>query len=163
MTLLGRPQTPRHILGRLKGRPVSTTAGEHNHISTHVVHSSDHFPDCNLAQIPAPSCSSLNLSAFLFGTPVSLPRVVNGLGRCHTVVLCVAWSLWGHTASPPFPRADQTECLLKFLSLGPQVFGKVTENWSFSLGISFRISMRNGLLEPGKCISCVSFVKCFLL
>lgn len=70
-------------------------------------------------------------------------------------VSCVAWSL-GHTASPPFSRADLTECLLKFfLSLGPQVFGKVTKNWCFSLGISFRISMRKGLLGP-ESVYCVS-------
>ncbi|CAI9157079.1 unnamed protein product [Rangifer tarandus platyrhynchus] len=112
------------------------------------VHGSAHFPDCNLARVPAPSCSSLNRSAFLSEMPTALPPCRRILGHCHTVVFRVSLCLRGQMASLPFSRADLTECLLKIFCLLVHKYLERSLEMVFSLGISFRISIRNGLLSP---------------
>lgn len=112
------------------------------------VHGSAHFPDCNPARAPAPSCSSLNRSAFLSEMPTALPPRCRILGQRHAVVFCVLLCLRGQIVSLPFSRADLTECLLKFFCLLVHKYLERSLEMVFSLGISFRSSMRNGLLSP---------------
>lgn len=65
---------------------------------------SHHLPDCNLAQTPAPSCSSLNPSAFLSEMPMSLPPRCCTLGRCHALVFYVSLESLGSHCIPSLPQ-----------------------------------------------------------
>lgn len=80
--------------------------------------------------------------------PTALPPRCRILGQRHTVVFCVLLCLWGQIASLLFSRADLTECLLKFFCLLVHKYLERSLEVVFSLGISFRSSMRNGLLSP---------------
>ncbi|EGV93149.1 hypothetical protein I79_001220 [Cricetulus griseus] len=89
------------------------------------------------------------LSALSFETPVTLHV------QCPAAAFCVARNLWGHVPYPHPPRADLTDYLLKFLSLGPQVFGMVTDNWSSVLAFHLGPPREMGILSPDS-VYCVS-------